>query len=286
MIHLFFKILHMKDIILKAIRKFSEDQINLYATQAAFYFIVSAVPFFMFLLSLMRFILPITEAEIRNAINMSIPNSLNFYVSVLMNDLYTGASVPLVSISALTTLWASSKGTYTLAQGLNAIHRMDGTKDIVRRRAFSIFNTILIMLTLIFSLIVLIFGNQLYALIVEYFPKRFDFVLQFLNFHFIISLIVMTLIIMVLYTLLPDKKIDFWKQLPGAIWATLCWMFFSYLYSWYINNFSNFSFTYGILAAAIFMMLWLKICLSIFLLSAEFNVYLPNIKEILKKYKR
>ena len=67
------------------------------------------------------------------------------------------------------------------------------------------------------------------------------------------------------------------NQFPGAIFATFGWSLFSFVYSIYISYFSNFSSTYGSLAAIVLIMLWLYICMNITLLGAEINVFLEKL---------
>ena len=45
----------------------SQNKINVYASQAAFYFIVSVVPFLMFLLSTLRYVVPVEMGDILEA---------------------------------------------------------------------------------------------------------------------------------------------------------------------------------------------------------------------------
>ena len=51
---------------------------------------------------------------------------------------------------------------------------------------------------------------------------------------------------------------------------------FSFVFSIYIDNFSNFSYMYGSLTAIVLAMLWLYICMQIVLIGAEINVFLND----------
>ncbi|MBS5724524.1 MAG: YihY/virulence factor BrkB family protein, partial [Clostridiales bacterium] len=60
----------------------------------------------------------------------------------------------------------------------------------------------------------------------------------------------------------------------GAIFAALGWVLFSYFYSLYIQYFPSASYLYGSLAAIVFLMLWLYICMMILIYGAEINKYI------------
>ena len=93
----------------------------------------------------------------------------------------------------------------------------------------------------------------------------------------LLSAFVLTVFFMVIYCFFPKRKVTFLNQFPGAIFATAGWFLFSFVYSIYITYFSNFSYTYGSLAAIVLIMLWLYICMTITLLGAEINVFLERL---------
>ena len=74
------------------------------------------------------------------------------------------------------------------------------------------------------------------------------------------------------YIAVPDRKSGIIEELPGALISAVGWIGFSYLYSFYIDNFSNYANIYGSLTAVVLMMLWLYFCMYIMLFGAEVNV--------------
>jgi membrane protein len=57
----------------------------------------------------------------------------------------------------------------------------------------------------------------------------------------------------------------------GAVLAIVLWLIGSALLSWYLQNFANYSATYGSLGAAIGLMTWMWLSAIIILIGAEFN---------------
>ena len=80
--------------------------------------------------------------------------------------------------------------------------------------------------------------------------------------------------------IIPNRKTRVIRELPGAIISAAGWILFSYAYSFYIDNMSNFSYMYGSLTAIVLCMLWLYFCMYIMFVGAEINVVLQN-KEML-----
>ena len=68
--------------------------------------------------------------------------------------------------------------------------------------------------------------------------------------------------------------------LPGALFTSVIWLLGSFLFSWYISNFSNYNKTYGSLASIIILILWLYITSFIIIIGAEINAIIHQRKVI------
>lgn len=79
------------------------------------------------------------------------------------------------------------------------------------------------------------------------------------------------LLCLMLYSLIPYRKLFVKNSVPGAIFSSLAWMLTSYLFSAYIDNASNYSAFYGSLAAFMVLMLWLYLINNIILVGALIN---------------
>ena len=70
---------------------------------------------------------------------------------------------------------------------------------------------------------------------------------------------------------LPNKKLTFKSQIPGAAICGVAWYIFSIGVSIYVDYFNGFS-MYGSLTTIALIMLWLYFCMYIMMMSAEVNV--------------
>jgi len=74
-----------------------------------------------------------------------------------------------------------------------------------------------------------------------------------------------------IYFLAPNVKQMFKRTLPGAIIAVGCWILLSWALGFYFQHFANLNKTYGTLAAAIALMVWLYWTAFAVLLGGEIN---------------
>ena len=249
----------------------------MYSAQAAFSFIISVVPFFMLLLALVRYILPhfypISDEAMRAMVEAALPNSLQYYLLGLLDEIYSGSSIQLVSTTAIFALWASSRGVQALMQGLNEINGMEESRSFLEQKAIAILNTVLMLLLLAASLIVLVFENEIMALILRLIPRELDTTVELLHLKTLPAILVIVALFMFFYWRLPARKLRLLMQFPGAVFSASLWILFSYLYSIYVDRVAKKSIIYGSLGAVVFLMLWLYWCLEIFLIGAEVNKY-------------
>ena len=151
------------------------------------------------------------------------------------------------------------------------------------QRLLSIVYTLGFIFVLIFTLGVLLFGNRLQLLLESHFPDLAYFSEIIILFRTGLSIALFMLFFVLIYTILPNQKLSFWKQIPGAAFTTAGWMIFSYVYSLYIDYIANFSYIYGSLTAIILLMLWLYICMNIVFIGAELNKMLAEMPRAEKR---
>ncbi len=258
------------------IKNCNEDQLTLYAAQSSFFMMFSLFPIIMIIISIIQLVLPFSESEFINTIESYIPLRFDFDISFLLQNLFSNSAGTIISVSAITVLWSASKVVYSLVLGLNSIHHTTETRSNIIRRLLSILYTLIFIVIIIFYFIVLVFGNYIQLYLEKLIPALTDASVLIVCLRTALSITVLVLFFALIYKALPDKRLKFRAQLPGAIFATAGWLIFSYIFNIYINNFSNYSYIYGSLTAIILFMLWMYFCMIILLAGAELNLMLEQ----------
>ena len=244
------------------------DKITVYAAQASFFVIISAVPFISLLVSIIGLLIP---ADVRSIFSdISIPESLASVVGTVLDDLRDAPNVPLLSVSAVTTLWTASKGTAAIRNGLETVYHAESSRGFVRNKIASLISTLLSIVLIIAVVVLLLFGRFLADLIGI---SHITTIIMRLRFPVAFALMCILFSIMYSATARRSRSIrsEIFSHLPGAVFAAVGWVLFSFFYSLYITYFPNASVIYGGLAAVCLIMLWLYFCTIILLLGAEVN---------------
>ena len=254
------------------IKDIMDDSVSAYSAQAAFFIIISAFPMIMLLLTMLRF-LPYFSGGVPLIRISFLPDNVNPFVQTMLQEIIDNSSNMVISISAITALWSSSTGIYSIMLGLTAAYSVKETRGYIRMRSLAILYTFVFLVMIIAALGVLVFGNSIYHALINYLPFAAEHVtIISKGIRWLLGFGVLVLLFLLMYIAVPDRKSTLFEELPGALVSAVGWVGFSYLYSFYIDNFSNYANLYGSLTAVVLLMLWLYFCMYIMLFGAEVNV--------------
>ena len=268
----------------KFMKECKEDKINAYAAQSAFFILLAIIPFLMVFLSLLKYT-PITESMLLEMYEVGLPGYISPFFISITDEIYT-RSFGITAVSAVVAIWSAAKGMYALTDGLNAVNDLEESRNWFVLRFWSVIYTVVFMVAIVFTLVVVVFGNSIRMLAVDYLPILQELSVVLSSFRGLLLFAVLVVFFDVVFTVLPNRKINFISQLPGALLCALSWNVISFLLSIYINYFNGFS-MYGSLTTVALMMLWLYFCIYSTLMCAEFNVtFGENMKKWVNRHRK
>ncbi len=250
------------------VEKCKKDNISAFAAQSAFFIVLSLIPFIILLISLVQYT-PVTEGMILNMINKVMPDYISPFLIGIIHEMYHN-SVGLVSVAAVVAVWSAAKGIQYLMGGLNSVYDIEETRNWIFLRLRASLYTLLLVIAIVASLTLMVFGNSLQYLIVQYLPFVANITFGILKRRSLILLAILILFFAVLFKMLPNRRATFRSQIPGSVMAALGWSLLSFGISIYVDYFHGFS-MYGSLTTIILVMLWLYFGIYILLVCAEFN---------------
>lgn len=250
------------------IKKCKDDNISAYAAQSAFFIILSIIPFLMFFTSLIKYT-PVTEGMVLEAVNRTIPDYIAPFLIGIIHEIYS-KSVGLISVTAVTAVWASAKGIQYLSRGLNAVYDIMETRNYFVLRFHAILDMLVFAAAIVLALVILVFGNSIQDLLVQYIPIVGKLTRVILSFRTLIMMVAFVFFFAVLYKMLPNRKATLRSQLPGSVLCAFAWSVFSFGLSIYVDYFNGLS-MYGSLTTIALLMLWMYFCMYILLICAEIN---------------
>lgn len=256
----------------------NRKNISAFAASTAFFLFVSLIPILVLLCAVIPYT-TLTKANLMTFMTDITPDVVDSLVISIIEDVYA-KSAGIISIAAVTLLWSASKGMLALIRGMNEINDVEENRNYFVLRAIASFYTVLLLVVVLLSLIVMVFGNALVNGIIRTIPQTEPFFDFLLNFRLLFSLLVMIVGFSMMYAYIPNKKLRFLYQIPGAVFSAALWNVFSWAFSIYVGKINDFS-TYGNLATIVIIMLWMYMCIYIILIGAYLNRYFEPVYQFL-----
>ena len=144
------------------------DHVGAYAAQAAYFLIMSFIPFILFLTTIIRYT-PLTYNMVSETIRAFVPHNIQNFVLTIVSEVY-GRSTAVVPISAIMALWSAGKAMQSLTNGLNSIYHVHETRNWLITRMYAVVYTFLYSIAIIASLLLLVLGNQIQIMAGKYVP--------------------------------------------------------------------------------------------------------------------
>ena len=251
--------------------KINEDHVTAYSAQAAYFVLLSFIPFLLLLLTSVQYT-PISKQQMADAVIKVCPDSFKSFVTGIIEEVYN-KSLAVVPITALTALWSAGKGIQALTNGLNCIYQIRETRNYLVTRIRSIFYTMMFLIAIICTLLLLVFGNSIQRELTKHLPFLSNLVAMIISLRTVIALGLLAFVFLFLYKFVPNRKATLRSQIPGAVFTSLAWSLFSFGFSLYFDYYDGMSNMYGSMTSLILILLWMYICMNIVMIGAEINCY-------------
>jgi membrane protein len=256
----------------RAVKDFFDDQMLTFAAALAYHIMLALFPFIIFLLTLLGALgLPEFFDWILRQARTALPPDTYGIVQGVVGEVRAQRRQGLLSFSIVFALWAASAGVRSLMTALNAAYDIEESRPLWQRFPLSVLYTIGLAVLLIVATGVMLLGprvSQWLAVQVGLAPAV-AFVWSILRWPIVVALLLVT--VAIVYAIAPNIDQPFRFVTPGSVIAVAVWIVASAGFSYYVDNFANFSATYGGLGGVAILLLYFFVSAAVLLFGAEVN---------------
>ena len=245
------------------------------AAEAAFFAILSVPPLIFALAGMIGYVsdqfTPAQVADVQDAvINLAgrvlTDSAVDKIIEPTITDVLQGGRFDVISLGFVLALWSGSRALNVFVDTITIMHGLGGHRGIIKTRALSFFLYILAIVTGVIALPLVVAGP---TLVRDLLPERAEFVMQF-YWPTVIALTVCFLA--TLYHVSVPVRTNWSFNLPGAVFALVCWILGSLALRWVLTATAADSRSiYGPLASPIAVLLWLYLLSIAVLIGAAVN---------------
>jgi len=258
--------------------KMRKLNIAAHAASTAFFFFLSLVPMLIVICTVLPYT-PITAEDLIELVRQVVPSAAETLATGLIRYVYR-KSAGTLSLAIVVTIWSAGKGVLALMRGLNVLNDVEEKRNYFVVRLISSLYTVVMLVIIILFLVVMVFGNQLVNLILFRLPQLRMLTSFYMEFRFLIVWALLTMLFAAVYAYVPNKKLRFKEQIPGACFSAVVWSVFSWGFSLYVNRSGAFS-IYGSLSIIVVVMFWMYLGMYIVLIGAWINHYFAPVNKVL-----
>jgi membrane protein len=200
-----------------------------------------------------------------------IPHDSIGLVKAVLRQVITPYRGKFLSFGILGTIWAASGGFSSMMEALNVAYDVPENRPFWKTRPLAIGLTFLTGILLVIALALMLVGPNFGGWLAAKVGLGSIFVALWGYMRWSIAIAFAVLAIEFIYFLAPNVKQRFRRTLPGAAVAVGCWIVLSWALGVYFQQFAKLNKTYGTLAAAIALMVWLYWTAFAILLGGEIN---------------
>lgn len=272
--------LSLYDVSVFFIKGLQEGAITTRASSLAFNFFLAFFPSIIVFFTLIPYI-PIDgfQQTLMEIISNVLPPSTNSATFSTLEDIINNQRGGLLSIGFILALYFSTNGMSSLIQAFNSSYHIRENESIIKHQMLSILLTIVISALVFLTIILIIFGKAAIIYMIDYQLINENKLVLLNTAKWVILIFMLFLGITTIFNLGPAIKSKIKIFSPGAILATLFIILTSIVFSYYIDNFSQYNKIYGSIGTLIIILLWIYFNAIFLLIGFELNASIFNAKK-------
>lgn len=250
--------------------RFSRDGCAFLSQAIAFNALFAIFPLLVLVLTAASVIIPNADQQVLNFFTTFAP-ALHDTVAANVRTYVYGRGISS-AIAFVVVVWAAKNLFMGLAYALNRALAVPKSRPLLHDMLLSIVMLPLTGIILIFAIgmpvaVSLIFK---YANIAD--PRNFSQILAYL-----ISMALVFVVVIFLYTFLPNRRVAWHFAVPGASFVSIMWPAVQFAFAFYTVH-VDFTHIYGALSAPLVLLLWFYLIGVIFLFGAELSAGWAHLK--------
>jgi len=259
------------ELVKRTARETIEDDCASIAAQLSYYFALALFPALLFVVALASYLPYNVVNDVVAALAPIAPQEVLEIIRKQLESIVAGEQTGLVTIGILGALWSSSGAMTSIVSALNRAYDIPETRPWWKVRIVSIALTIALVMFVLLSFTMIVAGPNAGRWLTGWFglSDAFDAAWVYLRWPLIFALA--TSGIAIVFYFAPDADQDWVWITPGSILTTILWVVFSMVFRLYVTRVGDYTATYGALAGAAILLLWLYFSGLALLIGGELN---------------
>ena len=256
-------------ITVQLVRRYYLHDVGRDSAALTYYLLFALFPLLVFISTLLG-ILKLDVDSVTQVLSQIVPADVMSVLESYLEYVSANASRQLLWFSLIFSVWFPMRATSCLLHSLRKAFGLGPPRKMLVNQLGILLFTVWLILTIGLTLLLVTVGRRALFLsgLIEL-PAGFIDLWSYLRF--IVLGVVMFLMLTVLYMLARGQRRPLKEVAPGVGISLAAWMVLSLAFSYYVENFANYSVLYGSIATVVVVLLWLYMSGTVLIMGAEYS---------------
>ena len=247
------------------------------AAALAYYLLFMIFPLLIFLSSLLG-LLELDISGITNSLDALLPSGVVDVVESYLSYVSQTSSRTMLWFGLVFTIYFPMRAADCLMIAVRRAYHLPRPKNQVLYMMKVLLYTVFLLVTIALTLALVTVGRQALEFAGRFVVVPEAFIELWTDLRFLVLGGVMFGAVGLLYAAAQDSRQAARNVVPGALAALVGWMVVSAAFSFYVENFANYTVIYGALGTVIVLMMWLNLTALMLIMGAEINGVLNSLR--------
>ena len=252
------------------IRRYNFHDVGQQSAAMAYYLLFTIFPMLIFLSSLLG-ILKLDVEAVRGLLAHVLPKTVLDLCETYLQYVSHTASATILGFSLVFSIYFPMRAANCLVRCVRRAYGLRRPERPVRYRLRLLVFTLYLIVVIVAALALMTLGEKVLLFFVGHMELSQGLLRIWNSLRFVILALLLFATLGILYGMSQDRRQPALYILPGALCALVAWMLLSVGFSFYVENFANYSVIYGTLGAVIVLLVWLFLSAATLIMGAEVN---------------
>ena len=259
------------------LRRYFYHDVGRQSAALAYYLLFTLFPFLIFLSSLLG-LLNLDVSEILGALQPLLPAEVLDVAEAYLEYASRTSSAAMLWFGLIFSIYFPMRAADCLMRAVRRAYHLPRPANHLVYRFKVLLYTIFLLVAIAATLSLATVSQRMLAFLGKYITLPLVFVELWDLLRFLMLAVVVFGAVGLLYAMAQDTRQPGRNVVPGVITSLAAWMALSAAYSFYVENFANYSLIYGTLGTMVVLMIWLYLTATVLIMGAEINDTLVSLR--------
>lgn len=250
--------------------RYTTHDVGQQSAAMAYYLLFTIFPMLIFVSSLLG-ILNLDLEGTANLLSTFLPKSVVELGQTYLAYVSNTASTTILWFSLVFSIYFPARAANCLMRCVRRAYGLRRPDQPLLYRIRMLLFTVYLIVVIVLALVLMTMGQKVLQVFIGHLNPSKPLLALWDTLRFVILAVLLFATLGLLYAMSQDHRQPAIYIVPGAVSSLAAWMLLSIGFSFYVENFANYSVIYGTLGAVIVLLVWLYLSATTLILGAELN---------------